>query len=159
MPNPYQTMTFMPTTLDTHVDSSAYHPPTHSYPAFRNAMSSYTPNNFHSSLQHSDVESSVGSQPISSLVKRRAPKNDFVYTGGHMMHSPGTINSTGTDFDFARNTSDTTPDEGEQMSEYINNGLEPKEERAPSLVEKDRIGSEGLEAMTLLSELAAARRD
>lgn len=76
---------------------------------------------------HYDVESSVGSQPISSLAKRRAPKHDFVYTGGHMMNSPGTMTSVSTDFDFSRATHDTTtPDEGEQMSEYINNGLEPK---------------------------------
>lgn len=60
-----------------------------------------------------------------------------------MMNSPGTITSNNTDFDFSRNTHDTTPDEGEQMSEYINNGLEPKfvKERTLSSTEKDRVVS------------------
>lgn len=181
--NPYESMSFMPSALDNPVDSSAYHTSAQSYQTFRNAMPSYVPNNYHhqhhhhSSVQHHhhpDVESSVGSQPISSLVKRRAPKNDFVYTGGHMMNSPGTVHSGATEFDFARTTSDTTPDEGEQMSEYINNGLEPRlaRDRSVSVTDKGLVGpvggggtpgagggSGGLEAMTLLSELAAARRD
>lgn len=156
-PHPYENMSFMPSPMHTPADPTTFSTNAQSFTNFTAALRSYTPSSFVNNMQHSEVESSVGSQPISSIAKRRAPKHDFVYTGGHMMHSPAT--SGHADFDFSRQ--DSLPDEGEQMSEYINNGLEPKSgvDRSMSTGEHERVRVEDLAGMNMLSELAAAYRD
>lgn len=150
-------LTLMQETLHTQIDPIPFHATTDTFDMYSTNLQHYTPQNFVPVMYNHDVESSVGSQPISSLAKRRPAKNDFIYTGGHMMNSPGTINATATEFDLVgRNASDTTPDEGEQMSEYINNGLESTfvKDRTLSVTETDRIAG----GLSMLSELAAAAR-
>lgn len=162
--NPYETLAFLSEPLQTlseplhtQVDPTTFNTTNVPFSTYPGTLPNFTSNTYTPVMQYHEVESSVGSQPISSLAKRRPAKNDFVYTGGHMINSPGTIISTATDFEFGRNASDTTPDEGEQMSEYINNGLEAHfvKDRTLSMSERERIA----DGLSMLSELAAARRD
>lgn len=142
--HPYQSMSLMQDPIHTQVDPNSFHSINTSFDPYPATLQSFSPSNFVPVIQNHEIESSVGSQPISSLAKRRPAKHDFIYTGGHMMNSPP-------------NASDTMPDEGEQMSEYINNGLEPNsvKDRTLSMSEKERMA----DGLSMLCELAVAQRD
>ena len=129
------------------------------------------------------VESSVGSQPISSLAKRRRTKHGGMngdlsamnYIDGQGgPHQVPQVNEGDFTYTASYHTSEnavSSPSEGEQMSEYINNGQELVNNHTDrhmsiasmihdrELKEKQLISRNGMEAMNMLSELAAQRAE
>lgn len=156
--------------------------PTHALGVYGTSGSGYVP------ALNTGVEDSVGSQPISSLAKRRPNRHnhlagDVSPIKSYLPRSQHTsTNATGLtnnlDYSFGRSTSYqsvesamSTPSEGEQMSEYINNGQEPQTKNTErhmsiasvvhdrDLSEPQNGQSDGMEGMNMLSELAAQRAE